>query len=247
MSIRLAVVVPVFNEGAGILFSIRAILKSVREIPNAKLVVVNDGSKDETLSILIAEVKKNGNEFSIVDLPDNRGYGGAILAGYKYSSEFASHVLFMDSDLTNSPDDIRRFYDLIIEGFDYIKASRFDLGGGMTGVPVFRLIHSKLASLISRLLFGVPISDPTNGFRAIRVGLIDYAAIKSLGFSSIMEELYLVSNVPGVKWSNLPVILTCRRDHQVKSSFIYSFQTYKEYLRPALKKLKERLNNVFKL
>lgn len=240
MNIKLAVVVPVYNEGVSLLKSIPCILDAIRKCKDSQLVIVNDGSADETLTLL-QTLERDNPDLLLIHLPNNMGYGAAVSSGCKFASEFATHILVMDSDLTNSPSDISRFYEAIKAGGDYIKATRFECGGGMLGVPVLRRLHSRLGSFISSWMFNVPITDPTNGFRAIKVGLINFENIKSSGFASIMEELYLVSNVPNVNWINLPVILKCREVSQSKSRFVYGIRTYKEYLTPALKKLMERI------
>jgi len=238
--IKLTIVIPIFNEGAFITSSVNEIMKELNSIENGKLLLVNDGSTDDSLVKINALVDTHPNVM-LLNLNKNCGYGGAIKAGYLCASKFSSHILFMDSDLTNSPKDIKKFYKGVLNGYNYIKATRFEKKGGMVGVPLYRQVHSLLGSFVARLMFGLKITDPTNGFRLIKVGLIDFEKITNKGFASILDELYLISNSKEVRYLNIPVVLTSRDNNQRNSSFVYSFETYKSYLKPCILKLKERI------
>lgn len=242
MNIKLTVVVPAYNEGLTIYRSAKEIANRVESINGTSLLIVNDGSNDETLSE-IKKLESQNSRVEVLDLQKNSGYGAAISEGYRYASRYSTHVLYMDSDLTNSPDDIQRFYDSLSQGNDYVKATRFAHGGGMSNVPLFRKLHSTLGAKLARYLMNKNISDPTNGFRAIKVGLIDYTSITSTGFSSILEELYLISKIKDIKVANVPVILGSRSGDQKKTSFTYGYKTYLAYLKPCVISFYERIKN----
>lgn len=240
MKIKLMVVVPAFNEGSTIYRTANEIFKHISKLADVKLLIVNDGSVDDT-QLELEKLKSLNASIEILSLCKNKGYGGALIEGYKLATHSSTHVLFMDSDLTNCPSDIFKFLDAFKGGADYVKASRFEKGGGMIGVSKFRQYHSKLGAFIARLLFDLPISDPTNGFRALKVGLIDYEQIKSHGFSMILDELYLINKNKNLKIVNIPVVLGARGEGQKKSSFSYGVETYIAYLKPALLSFYERI------
>lgn len=140
----------------------------------------------------------------------------------------------MDSDLTNSPDDIKLFYKAL-KKYDYVKASRYENYGAMIGVSYLRRINSVLASFIAKFLIGNKYTDPTNGFRAIKVGIIPFESLISNDFSIIMEELAQITTNSNISTFNIPVILKCRTTEARKSAFIYNFKTYYRYLIPCFK------------
>ena len=235
MTLKLAVIVPVYNEEASILSNIQYIYSKVIELKNCTLIVVNDGSTDNTKTKLLILKKNLKSKFNYVNLQINSGYGRAIKAGYLKAKKInCTHVLFMDSDLTNSPDDIYLFYNAL-EKYDYIKASRYESCGAMINVPFYRRVHSVIASYIVKLLIGKKYSDPTNGFRAIKVGLIPFELLLSDDFSIIMEELTLVARNSNIRSLNIPVILTNRANEARESAFIYDVKTYCRYLKPCFK------------
>lgn len=242
MNIILTVVVPAYNEGKTIYKSVTEIAKQIGLIKGASLLIVNDGSTDNTLS----EVKKIEGfnpRVAVLDLPMNGGYGFATFEGYRYASQYSTHILYMDSDLTNSPSDIHKFYKALLEGFDYVKANRFGPGEEMADVPAFRKVHSILGAKIARYMMNKSVADPTNGFRAIKVGLIDYESITARGFSSILEELYLVSKIRDLKVVNIDVVLRSRSGDQKPTAFVYDCITYYSYLKPCFISFFERIKD----
>jgi dolichol-phosphate mannosyltransferase len=235
MIIRLAVIVPVYNEETSVFFNISHIHSKVNELQNCSLIVVNDGSTDNTqneLQLLNGKLKKN---FDYINLKINSGYGSANKVGYLFAKKKQfTHVLFMDSDLTNSPDDIPLFLNAL-KTYDYVKASRYESDGTMIGIPFFRKFHSIFAANIAKFLIGKKFTDPTNGFRAFKVGLLPFQNLKSNDFSIIMEELAFISIKKRIRIANLPVPLTNRADGAKKSAFSYNLKIYYRYLKPSFK------------
>jgi len=230
-----AVVIPMFNEESGAqscVSQVSSVLDGMPKSPN--LIVVEDGSTDETKEILVG-LKSIYKNLVVVIHPKNLGYGSALNSGVQKALELGvDYVLFMDSDLTNSPKDIEKFYKKMLEGCDVIKATRYSDGGATAGVPLRRLLISKVGNLMARLLFGLPVTDCTNGFRAVKTSLLRGLCFYENGFPIIMEELYLLRDKAST-YSNIPVTLSTRAVALRKTSFNYSYDTYKKYLKyPAL-------------
>jgi dolichol-phosphate mannosyltransferase len=180
-----------FNERLGAERCIRWIARVLDGMPNrTTLIVVDDGSSDGTSAIL-DDLTRTCAGLEVVTHPLNRGYGAALVTGAARTGERGlEYVLFMDSDLTNSPEDIPRFAAKMSEGFDVIKASRFVPGGRMVGVPWNRAMVSRLGNLVARGLYRLSVRDCTNGFRAVRTSLLTRMDLRERGFPVIMEELY---------------------------------------------------------
>ena len=95
----------------------------------------------------------------------------------------------MDSDLTNPPEDVLKIGRLAAEGHPYIKATRFVHGGRMDGVPWRRAVFSHTGNTVAARLYGTGLTDPTNGFRAMKAELANRWPIRERGFACIVEEL----------------------------------------------------------
>jgi dolichol-phosphate mannosyltransferase len=223
-----------YNEQAGAEACVRAVCEELRKLPHrSALIVVNDGSKDQTGEILGALAPQEP-KLTLVNHPGNRGYGAALRTGVGQANQDGyDYVLFMDSDLTNHPRDIPRFVSKMEEGYDVIKASRYTAGGGMQGVPLSRAWVSRAGNGIARFLFSMKIRDCTNGFRAVKTALLAPMDLRERGFAVIVEELYHCKFV-AQRSCEIPVVLTNRKTDQRATSFSYRPQTFLKYLKYGL-------------
>jgi len=220
-----------FNEEAGAERCVVEVCRELGRLPHrSRLIVVDDGSADATVAALdragAAEPR-----LQIVRHPVNRGYGAALRTGVEVAREARfDYVLFMDSDLTNSPADVPRFVAAMEGGTDVVKATRYSGGGGVSGVPFSRWIVSAVGNRIARVLFGVPIHDCTNGFRAVKVSLLQRMALRERRFPIIMEELYWCRYLART-YAEVPVVLTNRRAGQRPTAFVYRPSVFWSYLK----------------
>ena len=214
---------------------VKALCQALDEFPyRTALIVVNDGSLDDTQKILNRLVPKY-LDLTVVSYSENLGYGGAVRQGIdKASDEGFDYALFMDSDLTNDPKYIGGFVEKMLDGVDVIKASRYIRGGEAVGVPIYRVIISVLGNKLARFLLGVPILDCTNGFQAIKVSLLKKMPLSENGFAVIMEELYYLKFLAET-FCEVPYTLATRRDMIRKSSFYYRPKVFCQYLKYPLK------------
>jgi len=193
---------PAYNESQ----ALPALLKRYVDLTPSlseplQVIVVDDGSKDMTVEAawsfndrLKIEVLKHGI---------NKGLGAAFLTGFSYVAENGADtdfVVTMDAGNTHFPLYIPAMLARMGEA-DVVIASRYAPGGKETGVPLFRSILSRGASILYRILLGVPgARDYTCGYRMYRVGLIQKALkfygedfIQEWGFSSTGEILIKVA------------------------------------------------------
>lgn len=236
------IIVPMFNEEKVVRRSIETILSYVDRLPpGVVLLVVDDGSHDRTAEILkdLAEEVGSGRLRTIFS-EVNRGYGGALRTGVQFAVENKyEYVLFMDCDLTNHPRYLEKFYSKMEESWDYIKATRYSDGGGMEGVPWMRRLNSRLGNMIARFLFGLPLTDVTNGFRAVKVEILSKIDTKENGFAVIMEELYQAKRL-AKSFCEVPYILTARSEDEGGTHFSYTLRIYAQYLYYSFKSFFDR-------
>jgi dolichol-phosphate mannosyltransferase len=217
----LAVVIPMFDEEAGAAGCVLAVVAVLRTLPGkTRLIAVDDGSTDMTPQLL-DDLASHQELMHVVHRSKNGGYGAALRTGAEAAQRFGlDWVIFMDSDLTNPPADILRFAALSDGPVDYIKASRYVAGGRMIGVPWRRRLLSVVANRVSRAAAGKWITDPTNGFRAVRTNAFLEMPLREGGFAIIMEELYWAIR-DGLRFAEVPSTLRSRSEGLRPSSFQY--------------------------
>lgn len=231
---RLAVVVPMYNEIAGAEACVRRIAAVLPTLPiGTTLIVVNDGSRDGTGSLL----DRLAGELPQIRVlhKSNGGYGSALLSGAREAGASRhDYVLFMDSDLTNPPEHIARFVPAMLRGVDMIKGSRFESGGDMSAVPWRRRVFSVAGNWVASALFRVGVADCTNGFRAVRTEEFLRMPLRERGFALILEELYWAKKAH-LTIASVPTTLTARSSEQRPSLFPYNPRLFWSYLRHALR------------
>ncbi len=230
----LAIIIPMFNEELNVVNCTRKVISEVRKIDlKIHLIAVNDGSRDNTLSILKSEKKEHGSVLRIVTYKKNKGYGGAIREGIKHADEnHFDYILIMDSDLTNDPKYIKNFVEKINEGHDFVKASRYIKGGRAIGVPFYRRAISITGNKIASHLFNVGVKDCTNGFCMVSVKKMKGIKLVENDFSIILEMVHRLKK-KNAKFAEIPYSLTTRK--KGKSRFSYTPQIFYNYLKYPLK------------
>jgi len=140
----------------------------------------------------------------------------------------------MDADLTQDPAYIRPFMDHMETGADYIKATRYDGKGGVEGVPFKRWVVSWAGNLLARLFLRLPLTDYTNGFRAVKTDILGRLHCSERGFAYLIEEICEASKY-AKRYAEVPYILSVRQNNASSSKFQYSPRVYWTYLKYLLK------------
>lgn len=237
----LGVVVPVYNEAAGIETGCREIVASIRAYPGRAVVIaVDDGSADDSAAI-VERLSTELEPLELVRHASNAGYGQALRTGAKRALDLGlDYVAFIDADLTNPPDDLLQIGALARQGHAYIKGSRFAPGGSIAAVPLRRRAWSQAGNVIARRLFGTSVRDVTNGFRGGRTELLCSWPTRERGFAVIVEEFdyALRARIEPVEF---PTSLSARRADQRATTFAYDLPTLWSYLRYPLHAFARRM------
>ena len=165
MKMKTLIVIPAYNEALNIVKTVNDIKQNA---PDVDYVVVNDGSKDNTLEVL------KEHNFNYIDGFCNLGLFGAVQTGFKLAllNDYDIVIQF-DGDGQHSAKYIKSLIDEIGKGNDIVIGSRF-----VTEKKPFtaRMLGSRLIAFSIRLMTGKKITDPTSGFRAYnRACIKDYA------------------------------------------------------------------------
>jgi dolichol-phosphate mannosyltransferase len=157
---HLSVVVPVFNEGSLIDELVRRVIKSVKTITqDFELIIVDDGSMDNTWSLIENEAK---TEWRIKGIKFSRNFGHhyAITAGLHNSN--GEWVVVMDGDLQDRPEVIPELYEKAQEGYDVVFVSRQNRQEGK-----LYLLAQKIFYLILKVLSGMDFNSRQANFSII--------------------------------------------------------------------------------
>jgi len=226
---NICLVIPVYNEEKSISWTMQKLLESNLGV---NILFVNDGSSDLSSDIITHSGIPHGMQ--LLEMKRNEGYGKACWLGAKEAlNRGFSWVIFADSDLTNSPQEISRLIKSIDDDFDIIKTNRFSDVYGMREVDRRRVIYSKVAQKITKVCFGKFGEDGTNGFRAIKLDFFSTFNPKEGNFSAILEELYFAL-VNKARILYIPTSLKKRGLHQKETSFNYSLKLISDYLKYCL-------------
>jgi len=154
---RCLVIVPVFNESGSIR---KVILRLCRALPQFDVLVVDDGSTDDT-------VRQVPGGIPVVSLPFNLGIGGAMQTGYRYAALHGYDVAVqVDGDGQHRPSEVCRLVDHLLEDkVDLVIGSRF-LAETRYRQTVIRRFGSLVLRAVIRILAGLDLTDCTSGFRS---------------------------------------------------------------------------------
>lgn len=208
------IIIPTFNEIDNIEKMIRTLFSLY---PDVSLLIIEDGSPDGTAQV----VKKLMSEFSrllIIERAGKLGLGTAYVAGFQFAlSKNFQYIFEMDCDFSHDPAAVK---DLLAAALvnDLVIGSRYIDGIRIINWPFKRLLLSYGASLYTRFITGIPISDTTGGFKCFtRKALesLDLSQIISNGYSFQLELNYKIW-AKGLKIKEVPIIFYERRDGQSK-------------------------------
>jgi glycosyltransferase involved in cell wall biosynthesis len=146
--LRIAVVVPAFNEELNV-------ARTVRDVPRFvdHVLVVDDASADRTF-IEASRAGRRGLE--VLRHPRNRGVGAAIATGYRRALELdVDAAAVMAGDGQMDPDDLPRLIEPLLDGrADYVKGNRFAGGNVVSAMPPARLVGNVALSLLTKVTSG---------------------------------------------------------------------------------------------
>ena len=164
----IGVCVPAYNEASLVRATYEGIPKWIDYIA-----LVDDASTDETYEVM-REIAKRDHRVSATQLPTNSGVGGAILSGHQVLlSKGAEIFVVMAGDDQMDPASLPMLLDPIIEDrSDYVKGNRFSSFASVRSMPKIRVFGNLVLSFLSKFATGLwHISDPQNGYTAIKVSL----------------------------------------------------------------------------
>jgi len=191
----ISIIIPVFNESESIAYLLEEV-KSVMEVNelNYELIVVNDGSEDNTHAVL-EKLTKNIKELLVISLRKNYGQTAAMAAGFDISR--GDIVITLDGDLQNDPNDIPKLISEINTGYDLICGWRFDRKDKL----INRRIPSKIANKLIAKVTGLNLHDYGCSLKAFTKEIIDDVKL----YGELHRFLPILASIEGARIKEVKV------------------------------------------
>jgi undecaprenyl-phosphate 4-deoxy-4-formamido-L-arabinose transferase len=167
MKPELSIVIPVYNEEAGLANLFARLYPAMDKlgIPY-EVVFINDGSRDNSVAILAEQYRKRPDVTRVVLFNGNYGQHMAILAGFEQTR--GEIVITLDADLQNPPEEIHKLVAKMREGYDYVGSIRRKRQDS-----AWRTVASKMMNRLRERITNIHITDQGNMLRAYGRNVID--------------------------------------------------------------------------
>ena len=191
----ISIIIPVFNESESIGYLLDEVLNVMQNNKlNCELIVVNDGSNDNTSKVL-DELTIKIKELSVISLRKNYGQTAAMSAGFDNSK--GEIVITLDGDLQNDPNDIPKLISHINEGYDLICGWRYERKDKL----INRRIPSKIANKLIANVTGLKLHDYGCSLKAFRKEIVEDIKL----YGELHRFLPVLANIEGAKIKEIKV------------------------------------------
>lgn len=167
---RVSVVIPALNEAANLVHVLPLIPDWIYEV-----ILVDGHSTDGT----VGEARRLRPGIRIVT-QSGSGKGAALRTGFAVAS--GDIIVTLDADGSTEPGEIAAFVQLLLEGADFVKGSRFLAGGGTSDMPFYRKCGNGAFVLLLRILFGGRFTDLCYGYNAFWTRVLPQLTLDCDGF-----------------------------------------------------------------
>jgi len=213
---KTVIIIPTYNECE----NVEPIAKAVLSVaPEVHILFVDDNSPDGTGRLIDAMVE-NDERIHVLHRTQKDGLGRAYIAGFKWALERDYELIFeMDADFSHNPKDISAMQEAS-KNAGLVIGSRYIGGIRVINWPLHRLILSRGAGLYVKFITGLPLTDPTGGFKCFHrcvLQTINLDRIVSNGYSFQVELNHQAWRI-GCKTVEVPIVFEERQSGTSKMS-----------------------------
>ncbi|WP_405295756.1 glycosyltransferase family 2 protein [Methanobrevibacter sp.] len=203
------VVLPAYNEAT----RIQPVIESIAE-KGYNMVIVNDGSSDNTLDVILQSKRKYPNQIHVYSLIINRGVGVATQTGFDAVLFFdPKYVVSMDSDGQHSADDLDNVVRPLVTG----EAQAVIGVRPLKDMPFTRNFANSVMNFLTKIFYKVDVSDSQTGFRAITNEALKKIDINARGYL-ISSEFIREVNDNNIPFAEVPIQTIYTPETQAKGT-----------------------------
>jgi dolichol-phosphate mannosyltransferase len=216
MTEKTIIIIPTYNEASNVEPMSKAVLEVSSDV---NILFVDDNSPDGT-GQLIDKLVEADERIHVLHRQEKDGLGRAYIAGFKWALERDYELICeMDCDFSHSPNDIPRLREAA-QNADLAIGSRYVGGVRVLNWPLHRLLLSRGAGVYVKLVTGLPLTDPTGGFKCFHrrvLEAIHLDGVVSNGYS-FQVELNHKAWLLGCKIEEVPIVFEERHSGTSKMS-----------------------------
>jgi len=199
---KISIVIPTYNEAQNLPILLNDLFSKLNSLnQNSEVIVVNDGSTDDTASICRTFSAKYP-QLRIIDRPSQRGMGYSLKEGTAATN--GEFIIWLMADLVDDLSNIPLMIEKLEQGADLVLASRAMKGGSYGRLLPWKRWLSKTYSTIFNFFMGVPIHDSTNAHRAFRNQAYNKLNLQEDGFA-ISPEMVIDAQRKNLAIVEIPV------------------------------------------
>lgn len=202
---RYSIIIPAYNESKRIVPTLNRVLSYIAEQGwDAELIVVNDGSRDDTAKVVSGYVEHNPI-VRLLENPGNRGKGYSVRNGMLNAR--GKILLFSDADLSSPIEEAPKLFEAIEQGADVVIGSRWLRSELQTArQPLHRQLFGRIFNVVLRIFLGLNFKDTQCGFKAFTRRSAQFIfplqRIERWGFD---PELLFLAKKQGLRIAEVPV------------------------------------------
>lgn len=207
---KISVIIPAYNEADLIEGSLIETIRVFEEFGcKYELIVVDDGSKDDTYGNALKAAERHPNVI-VKQIKHNRGKGRALKVGFRLAS--GAYVVFLDADMELHPAQVETLFDIMrLDDADVVIGSKLHPNSRLY-YPFDRRIVSRVYFFLIKLLFGLPIRDTQTGLKLFKYEVLQKVfpriLVKAYGYD--LEILVNVHRL-GYKIAEAPIVLNSKQ------------------------------------
>jgi len=228
-TVPISVVVPCFNEAEGIRHLAESLQRFDEDMGSSydvQYIFVNDGSTDETHTRLLAAFDDDVR-CTIISHNRNLGVSAAIMTGLRFAT--CDIVCSIDSDCTYDPRQLLELIPHLGDDIDVVTASPYHPDGSVLGVPGWRLLISRIASILYQSVLKTDLYCYTSCFRVYRRASVAPLKVGNNGFVGTAELVWRCE-INGRRVVEAPAVLRTRKFGVSKMNVLKTTATHLKLL-----------------
>jgi glycosyltransferase involved in cell wall biosynthesis len=193
----LSIFFPAYNDSGTIASLVISALRTARKLTaDFEVIVVNDGSADDTAEIL-DELARTYPEVRVVHHERNRGYGGALRSGFATATR--ELVFYTDGDAQYDPGELELLWRALGDDIDLVNGYKISRSDPMHRIVIGRVYHHTV-----KILFGLTVRDVDCDFRLMRRAIFDKVRLEKNSGVICLEMMKKITDA-GFRIAEVPV------------------------------------------